>query len=683
MQVYLIYSRWIYIAFLCIGVYLSSTPSAWTQNSTIKELKAALDQEYKEDTSKVDLLNKLSWETYPVNLDTSYHYANQAIALARQIGYKRGISRALNLQAIALSLWGMRDSAMAADKKGLEIAYEINDSFLISACLNDLAIFYSQLNNHDEALKAYQESLNYSTERDFKISAFTLGNIAIIHDELGNEQLAKDYLLKAIKIAEKSSDSLLIIKANQNFASFYFDKEDYDQALEYSHKAKAIAQKYGNNQSAAESCVSLGNIYAKKRLYEQSQYYFNEALSVFQNSGNKSSLMITLTNWASSLEENGDFPNAYDKAELGLRLANEDGNARMQLHFHRIISKASGELNLFERGYQSQSTLITLLDTLYEKDKQKIFAELETKYQLKQKETENQLLKVQQEETALKIKYQKSVIAGFAVISILLLSLGFVLYKAFQNKMRFNQQLRTEVAEKTETLTKTNEELMASNEELERFTFIASHDLKEPLRNIVSFISLLEREFPEISKGEIQTYFNFIKKNAKQMHYLIEDVLEFSRIKREEIQNAEVNVNRVIQNVQDSLATALQKKDALIQHGSLPRIVNSDAHLFLIFKNLIENGIKYNNKKQPIIRIDYQEQGNKHLFHIKDNGIGIESKYQPRVFDMFYRLHSREEYDGTGLGLAITKKLVKQIGGDIFLRSEPNQGSTFTLALPK
>jgi len=225
--------------------------------------------------------------------------------------------------------------------------------------------------------------------------------------------------------------------------------------------------------------------------------------------------------------------------------------------------------------------------------------------------------------------------------------------------------------------------LKESNKELERFAYIASHDMKEPLRNIVSFSQLLKRKLSGKMNEDESEYLEFVTKNAKQMNELIKGILEFSKIdKTEEEKLAEVNLNAVMQEVVLNLDTIAKDKNAKINFQKLPIIYGNEIQLVSLFQNLIENGIKYNNKEIPKIELSIQEAENAYNIFIKDNGIGINEEYHNKIFEMFKRLHTRNEYQGTGIGLALCKKIAQRHNGDLNVYNSDNQGTTFLLTLP-
>jgi PAS domain S-box-containing protein len=226
------------------------------------------------------------------------------------------------------------------------------------------------------------------------------------------------------------------------------------------------------------------------------------------------------------------------------------------------------------------------------------------------------------------------------------------------------------------------EELKRSNEELDQFAYIASHDLQEPLRMVASYTQLLSRRYKGKLDADADQFIAFAVDGATRMQRLIRDLLAFSRVGTTgQIlvdTSSETALGQAIANLRD----AISDSSALVTHDPLPSVKADETQLTQLFQNLIGNGIKYQNPGVPRVHISATRNGGgKWTFSVKDNGLGIAPQYFERIFDMFQRLHKREEFAGTGIGLAICKKIVERHGGVISVASQPGQGSTFSFAL--
>jgi len=240
-----------------------------------------------------------------------------------------------------------------------------------------------------------------------------------------------------------------------------------------------------------------------------------------------------------------------------------------------------------------------------------------------------------------------------------------------------------EINEKTDELETVNRRLEQSNEELERFAHIASHDLKSPLRNIISYTGLLRKNLGQIQQPIIKDSLDFIEKNGKRMNWLIEDVLEYSKLSNDESNKKDiVQLNELIHEISQFSESTLEEEPLFSVAPDLPIIQWNSSKLFLLFKNIIENGLKYNNAKKAKINIYSTHIADRYSIYIEDNGVGIEKEYFDKIFIMFQRLHHQGKYEGTGLGLAICKKIVEEFGGSISVDSEFGKGTILKIDFP-
>ena len=240
----------------------------------------------------------------------------------------------------------------------------------------------------------------------------------------------------------------------------------------------------------------------------------------------------------------------------------------------------------------------------------------------------------------------------------------------------------TERRRAEEKLKETMDELARSNAELEHFAYIASHDLQEPLRMVNSYLKLLERRYKGQLDKDANEFIGYAVDGGTRMQRLINDLLTYSRVgtkgKPFESTDLELVYNQTLSN----LKLAIEETGAVITHDSLPTVMVDSSQLLQLFQNLIGNSIKFRGEEPPQVNVGAEERGNEWIFSVKDNGIGIDPKHSERIFQIFQRLHTRDEYSGTGIGLAISKKIVERHGGRIWVESEPGKGSTFYFMIP-
>lgn len=226
---------------------------------------------------------------------------------------------------------------------------------------------------------------------------------------------------------------------------------------------------------------------------------------------------------------------------------------------------------------------------------------------------------------------------------------------------------------------------IASNLELENFAYIASHDLKEPLRNIAGFSQLLRRRLNHQDDRDVDDYLHFIENSAKNMARLIDDVLAYSRINRDQDQSSEsISTMELVQNAMNALKNRFEETNAQIQIRNLPPEIRGNyTKLLQLFQNLLDNAVKFARPGvTPKVEVSATRNGEFWAFCVRDNGMGIEKEYFDKIFLLFKRLHSKTAIEGTGVGLAICKRVVEQHGGKIYVESVVGEGSAFYFTLP-
>ena len=228
-----------------------------------------------------------------------------------------------------------------------------------------------------------------------------------------------------------------------------------------------------------------------------------------------------------------------------------------------------------------------------------------------------------------------------------------------------------------------NEELARSNQELEQFAYVASHDLQEPLRMVSNYTQLLARRYRDKLDSDATEFIDFAVDGAKRMQALIHDLLQLARVGTRGKEFRQVPSENIVRDALTNLAGSIEESGAEIVLEPMPAIAGDASQLVHVFQNLIGNALKFRRKDtKPVVRISARPEDDAWRFFVADNGIGIEQKYFDRIFQMFQRLHGRDQYEGTGIGLALCKKIVERHGGRIQVESQAGQGATFSFTIP-
>ena len=245
------------------------------------------------------------------------------------------------------------------------------------------------------------------------------------------------------------------------------------------------------------------------------------------------------------------------------------------------------------------------------------------------------------------------------------------------------QRLREERQQAQQDLAQKVQELARSNQELEQFAYVASHDLQEPLRMVAAYTELLAERYRGKLDTQADKYIHYAVNGARRMQTLIQDLLAFSRVGRQQVEFAMVNFEQVVDLAIANLQTAIAESKAVIKRESLPTLPAAQSLMVHVFQNLISNAIKFRGSSTPCVEIHAERSFGEWTFSVADNGIGIAPEYSEEVFVIFKRLHTREEFPGNGIGLALCRKIIERHGGRIRVTSQAGKGSTFRFTIPE
>ena len=636
-----------------------------------------------EDTSMVNTLEKLSWEYHRTHPEQTEFFAKKSLEIAERLNYSVGAIRAKNILAVSYSIQGKLDSAFQNFETAIQLAINTDNESYVCRTYNNLGRTYMKIGNIKKAVDYYQKAAACSEQFGMlELTSDNLLNMASLMQKENLSETVLKYAKEALSIAEKINNLNLLCDAHKLIGIAHGDQGDFGEAENHLKIAFAYAEKNEDKIGMSSLSNQLGILYFQKKQPEAALNAHRTAYTIASQINYPEEIITALQYLTERYMDSGQYDKAIEKSSEGIKIAEEFGAVKKVTKLYDLLAKCYAAQNNFPKAYIYHTKLKTLSDSLTLLEKNQKLEELKIQFQLESKEAENQLLKTQQAKD--KLTLQKANIASSAIFILLigLVVIVILLFKGFRNRKIVSQKLKEEVHSRTQELETMNSDLKKSNKEMERFNHIASHDLKEPLRNIISFTRLLERRIKKQKDNVAEEYLSFVMTNAKQMNTLIEDVLEFSNCSDRKVQIEDVDLSKIFQQVLTTLQPIMEEKTVHILCERLPVIRSNEAQIYIMLRNIIENGILYNHHPTPIIEVDYKEKNNQHHLSVTDNGIGIDPNYHRQIFDMFKRLHSRQEAEGSGLGLSICQKVAQRLGGDILIESTLNVGSTFTIVLP-
>jgi len=619
-----------------------------------------------------------------------------------------------------------------------DLSKKIKNSDLHLKTRFKLGLCYSSRHENDKAVEIFTQlvkDLNHGNRQMLGEACYRLGKVYQVQ---GNYELAFEYHFKALQIREELNDEKGVTESYYRIGGLHFYQGNYHKSIEYSTKSLKLAEKLNFEKYVISNYGALGGAYSRLDKVELSQEYNLKAYNASLASDTKYGLAYFAFNLGDNYQTLGKLDEAliyFEKAHnlnknakdrwgqigtykaIGEIYVDKNEHKKGMEHLNKSLEIArdlgarsrlpdvyiSLARNLESIGRFKESNIyyrnfISLRDSMTNEATLQKMADTKTQYEISQKEKA-----LQKRDSQLQDMYRNFLIAGLIALIIFLWQMS----NKYRTQTKHNkiqreknakiQQQNEELAtvhstqvetnqllkEQNEKILIQNNSLENKNEELQRFAYIASHDLKEPLRNIGSFATLLKRRFKGQLGKDADEYIDFITTNVSRMYDLLHEVLMYSKLENEEITSEWVSLNEVVQTVKETLGGKIMEQNVDVQIAPLPEVKGHRSHLLQLFQNLMSNSIKYSKNEKPLVEVglEYNINGYERVFYVKDNGIGIDMEFKERVFEIFKRLHGKDEYEGTGVGLAICKKIVMQNHGDIWVESEVGEGATFYFTL--
>jgi signal transduction histidine kinase len=656
----------------------------------LNELKYA-----KYDTTKADIFLSLAQEYYPTDVTKAIGKAELALVIATN---KDDVSRKFkaltllidaNYQLQNLNLTArFLSQAQALSAKNLSVEQKAILFGLEGKVFLLLEDFEKAQKAFQQQLKIYEGNPKWENSAEIAKIYFALGELNFIQNAPND---AITFFLKASKIINNTDDVHSRVALLNALGKTYLHLKDYQKGLQYVNDALYLSESLSDKKLVGDLMLTAASAHHSLGQQEEAIAKINQSLALGESIGNQYLLAKAKLMQGKIYEQSNKSKDAPALFQEALHISWLANNKTLTKDIYEALYQYYDGREDTKNAYFYLKGLVGIRDSLKAEERSKEFIINKIKFETEEKEAANQKLVALQ--LANEVTIQRQRMSNYILIILLLVVCagGYGLQQSLKKKKANNQVLGKEVERRAEELRLSNESLLDSNRkleqsnaELERFAYIASHDLKSPLRNIISFMNLIERKLKNSEDKDIKEYLRFVTENAMQMNTLIQDVLEFSRVETEinQIRVEKIDLNDTLMLAVQNLQENLQESGAEIVCGKLPTIYANSVHFLQLLQNIVGNAIKYNQATQPKIMIQHKEINNQHILSIEDNGIGIAPQYHEQIFEMFKRLHTKEEYKGTGIGLAICKKVVNSFGGKIWLESEVGKGSIFFVSIP-
>lgn len=544
------------------------------------------------------------------------------------------------------------------------------------------ALYYDNTKQTDKEIEAYIKALNIANKNDYdkNIKGALLGNIANILLKQAKYQEASDYSHKSLQFI---TDTIGLAESYYRLGLINIHEKKYEKALNFIRLSYDYYRRGRDTKGMALSLIEEGKYYDKKSKFQKANLLYNQATELIKENNIGSLLPTIYISLAEHYHQREDYKAVIHFGEQSLGEIKKQKNYEKLSSTYEILHKAYAKLAYFQKAYEIRSEEIIYKDSTNNSELLAKVEALKTEFEVEQKEIENQLLKAETVSNQQTIQSRNITTIALFLGLLLLLSWALNVYRNDRQKQKYNEQLKITVSERTQELQKANKDLVQANYELKTFNHIASHDIKEPMRNIGSHIGLVYRTLPKELQPEYKDSFDTIRKSTSQLYTVIEDFSRYTQLsKNDDIIISAVDLNEIVDNLIIALSNVKEQNNAKIINHGLVTIKTNPSMIYIILKKIIENGLKFNNSPNPTVSLSAKTYPKFVEIIIADNGIGIEADYREQIFEMFKRLNHRKDFEGSGIGLAIVKLLLNKLGGSVKIESSITKGSTFILQLP-
>ncbi|MBX2877289.1 MAG: hypothetical protein KTR30_34530 [Saprospiraceae bacterium] len=672
------------------------SPSSGCSQSNAKFLHAidsfqTIYQTVENDSLQLEGLTLVGHSYRYVNMDSSKYYLWKAIAMHKKKNVNRRMQAfAYNVIADIYRTEPNKDSARFYYQEAYQLFQAEEDKTYLLAIAPPYGYFLAKNHEQERGIQIFQEAIAIAQKKeDFHNLSFLYGSLGMIfYTEQRDNVRAIEVYRKGIKASDQMSDEINYQRIHSTIllglSNIFLDEGQMDSTILYASKAAEMANAGEIPQKVVAAYNNLCESYLRKEEYALAKNFNLQAAELnnfvkdisatITTAIHTQALHLALRNYEACTAEGNNILTLY-RASL---------SPKMKEQVYENLCECYVMLGDAKQSINAKDSFSHYAQQRLNKEQEASLAKLYNEFAIREQKIENESLRADQEEAEKLLQFQRYAAIG------LILGLGFAIawaitsHRSNLEKKKHNAELEHLVHQRTAELRMTNMDLQQSNYELRTLTYIASHDIKEPIRNIGTFAGLIQRKLPEKEREELRPEFQVIQKSAKRLYTLIEDFTHYISIsKNKELPKEVVDLDAVIMAIQEEVTSEGKYEHGAIVNEGLPKIVSHPSAIYTIFRNLIDNGLKYNESETPLVSLSSRiEEGSVRIL-VVDNGIGIPDQYQNTIFEMFKRLHNQTNYQGSGVGLALVKLLLGKLGATIELESELQKGTCFILSFPQ
>lgn len=515
-------------------------------------------------------------------------------------------------------------------------------------------------------------------------SYYVIGTIFFYQKQL---KQAQTYYEKAMDICMALKVERTIYSCLAALGSLHTDLGDNEKGLQYNLRSLALAEKLNYKTGIA---YALGNIATNKITsgqYEEAEKNVKKSLSLKSELSDKWGVIGAYRTLADVYQKMNRPKAAINVLHKALAQAKLLQSKPRELEIYKQLAIVYKDIRKTDAAYEYLNAYLTLNDTLINEKMVEEMGQSKQRYEIQKREHGIELLKKENELFAKNEKIQNLQYYVFLILGLFFFTSSWWFFSRFRLQRQVNKLLEDKnliLNTKNEEIRFKNKLLEHSNENLKQFTYVASHDLKEPLRMINAYTNLLQKRYHHIFDDNGREFMHFVIDGVSRMQTLLEDLLTYSRVGNAQEPTHLIAVADVMIMVEANLRHRFSEMNGqlIVKTDHMPLVKAHRTHMLQLMQNLVSNAAKFRGEEDPVVIVDCEKKEDRYVFSVKDNGIGISKENQEKIFEMFRRLHTKEEYEGTGIGLATCKRIVNLMDGEIWVTSEPGKGSTFYFSLP-